>query len=477
MVEMKNLGAEALKGVVRTVTQSGTIRRLTLKEGIAELHKRLILEQSDVYPLKEQEDKFYMARAMLHSIDRTMSRGVSRGCRNALTGIVVDKMLSGGGAEAKERFNREFGFRPPQFLAISPTDDCNLRCIGCYANSGVHRAEKLDFDVFDRIIRETRELWGSHFTVISGGEPFLYKGILDIAEKHKDTFFLVYTNGTLINEKVAKRLAELGNVTPAISVEGFERETDARRGKGVYKRIRKAMHNLKDAGVPFGLSVTATKHNAEIITSDEFYDFYFEKEPQATYGWIFHYMPIGRSYTLELMPTPEQRLSMWERNREIVRERNVLIADFWNDGTVSDGCISAGRAGGYFYINWNGDCAPCVFAPYAVHNINEVYRSGGNLNTVLNSGFFKAIRKWQNEYGYGQPKDKKGNLLRPCAIRDHYGMYHELLNDYHPRPIDENARDAMNDEKYCKKLTAYGERIEQLTGNMWKREYLKRGLN
>ncbi|OYD13870.1 hypothetical protein CH333_09665 [candidate division WOR-3 bacterium JGI_Cruoil_03_44_89] len=184
-------------------------------------------------------------------------------------------------------------------------------------------------------------------------------------------------------------------------------------------------------------------------------------------------MPIGRSYTIELIPTPEQRLFMWEKNRKIVRERKIFIADFWNDGTVSDGCISAGRTGGYFYINWNGDCAPCVFAPYAVHNINEVYKNGGNLNTVLNSEFFKAIRKWQDEYAYKQPKEKKGNLIRTCAIRDHYGMYHEVLKCHKPHPIDKDARDALNDEEYRKKLTAYGERIEELTKGIWEKEYLQ----
>ncbi len=474
MVKIKGLGAKTIKGFVHTAVRNSTIRELVLKKVVDEVYKKLILEESDIYPLKEQQDKFYIASALLHSIDRTMSNSISPKCRDALLNIVVGKILTGGDTEPKKKFFDEFGFAPPTFVTISPTKACNLKCIGCYASSGDKNAEKLDFDVFDRIIRETRELWGSHFTVISGGEPLLYKGIFDIAEKYKDTFFLMYTNGTLIDEKIARRLAKLGNVTPAISVEGFEEETDARRGKGVYKRIRQAMNNLESAGVPFGLSITATKQNVDIITSDEFYDSYFEKEPRAMYGWIFHYMPIGRSYTIELMPTPEQRLLMWEKNRKMVREQNIFIADFWNDGTVTDGCISAGRTGGYFYINWNGDCSPCVFQPYAIHNINEVYKNGGNLNTVLNSELFKAIRKWQDEYAYKQPKDRKKNLLRPCFIRDHYGAYQKLLECHKSYPIDKEARDALNDEEYRKKLTAYGDKIEELTKDIWEKEYLQK---
>lgn len=222
-----------------------------------------------------------------------------------------------------------------------------------------------------------------------------------------------------------------------------------------------------------GLKKRLRHVNVDIVTNDKFYNFYFEEEPKAIYRWIFHYMPIGRIYTIELMPTPEQRLFMWEKNRKIVREQKIFIADFWNDGTVSDGCISAGRTGGYFYINWNGECAPCVFAPCAVHNINEVYQNGGTLNTVLNSEFFKAIRKWQDEYAYKQPKDKKGNLIRTCAIRDHYRMYYELLKCHNPCPIDKDAREALKDEEYREKLTAYGEKIEELTKDIWKKEYLQ----
>ena len=98
----------------------------------------------------------------------------------------------------------------------------------------------------------------------------------------------------------------------------------------------------------------------------------------ALYGFIFQYMPIGRSFTLDLMPTPQQRLWMWRRSWEIIRERQIFLADFWNHGTLSQGCISAGRdnGGGYLYVDWNGAVSPCVFMPYSPVNINDVLRRG-----------------------------------------------------------------------------------------------------
>ena len=168
----------------------------------------------------------------------------------------------------------------------------------------------------------------------------------------------------------------------------------------MYERILKAFRNLRRVGVPFGISVTATRFNVDTLTKDEFWDFYM-LEQGALYAWIFQYMPIGRRYTLDLLVTPEQRLRLYEYEmHHLLRERGLWVADFWNSGPVSDGCISAGRTGGYLYIEWNGNVTPCVFFPYAVDNVKDIYARGDDIDVVLDAPLFKAIRRWQNAYSY-----------------------------------------------------------------------------
>ena len=75
------------------------------------------------------------------------------------------------------------------------------------------------------------------------------------------------------------------------------------------------------AGVPFGVSITVTRNNADVALSDAMIDRYFEEEG-AIYFWIFQYMPIGRSYTLDLVVTPEQRLA----NLVVQRRARWLLA-------------------------------------------------------------------------------------------------------------------------------------------------------
>jgi len=65
-----------------------------------------------------------------------------------------------GDATAKGRFRARHDAGAPDFLAISPGKACNLRCEGCYANSGEH-GEKLDFATVDRLVRDAHDDWGS----------------------------------------------------------------------------------------------------------------------------------------------------------------------------------------------------------------------------------------------------------------------------------------------------------------------------
>ena len=109
-----------------------------------------------------------------------------------------------------------------------------MRCAGCWA--GKYEVSTLPYETFARILKEAKEL-GIHFIVLSGGEPFAYKDLLRAAEEHPDIAFMVYTNGTLIDEQVADKLVATGNLSPVISLEGWREETDARRGPGVYDKI------------------------------------------------------------------------------------------------------------------------------------------------------------------------------------------------------------------------------------------------
>ncbi len=458
----------------------GPIRRAIASNMEARIRSRGDIPASELrHPPAIEQDKVALALALLGAAERGLARGQigAPALRALVKTLASDTLVKRGGTSAKDRFRaRHQGQTPADFLVISPGKACNLRCRGCYANSGANR-ERLDWDTFEHIIRDAHDNWGSRFFVISGGEPLAWRdgdrNFLDLAERFPDCFFVMYTNGTLITDAVAKRLGRMGNVSPALSIEGMKERTDARRGEGVFDKVVAAMTRLKREGVIIGNSLTATRENADEILSDDVVGKFFD-EMGATYAFVFHYMPIGRSFTLDLMATPEQRLRLFEREWSLVRNKHIFIADFWNSATATNGCVAAGRPGGYFHINWNGDVSPCVFVPYSPANVKETFAAGGSLDDVWAKPFFSDIRNWQRDYGYREANEKCPdchNWLAPCIIRDHHSDFMEIVRRHDPKPTDEDARAALADAEYHEGLTKFGQELENLTGPVWRERY------
>jgi len=308
---------------------------------------------------------------------------------------------------------QQAGAVTPCTVVIEPTDRCNLSCPGCYAKSTRDGCD-LPYERLAQVVQEVIEM-GVTLVTVSGGEPFLREKvdgtITRLARRFADRGFLVYTNGTLIDQKIADRLAAVGNVFPAISVEGFEHQTDARRGRGVYAQNRRVRQLLRERGVMAGFSVTVTRENCEAICTDDFIDLRIEEGDM--FGWFFLLQPIGRSPRTDLMVTAEQRALLREtvyRWRE--EDRPIFLGDFWNDGPIVDGCIAGGKY--YFHIYANGDISPCVFSPVACGNIFDIingrspYRSLSDF--VHRNPVFRAFREEQSRIT---------DRARPCLLIDH----------------------------------------------------------
>jgi MoaA/NifB/PqqE/SkfB family radical SAM enzyme len=280
---------------------------------------------------------------------------------------------------------------------------------------------------------------------------------MDFFARHDDMLFMVYTNGTCITEKVAKRMNEIGNVAPMISVEGFKEDTDKRRGRGVYDRTSKTMEWLKNYGVLFGFSAMVTKKNSEILGSAEFFNHYIEKG--CKFGWLFQYIPIGRCPDVSVMATPAQRMKLRKDVERISETKPIFIGDFWNDGHYIGGCLAGGKH--YLYITNNGNVEPCVFANFYVDNIKDK-----SLKEILQSGFFTAIRE-------AQAFSVNKNLLAPCMIIDHPRTLRDLVKKFEAKGSHDEDIQLIKDEKIVRHLDEYSKNVNQLTGPEWEGEYSK----
>ena len=198
-------------------------------------------------------------------------------------------------------------------------------------------------------------------------------------------------------------MLDVGNLIPAISVEGYEEDTDFRRGQGTYQRVMKAMEILKRKKLMFGASSCYTRKSVGLIGSDEYFDQVIRWG--AKFMWMFAYTPVGKGAVTDLMITPEQRKNMYYTVRRLRDEKPLLAMDFYNDAKYVNGCIAGGRT--YLHINANGDIEPCAFIHYSDANIRT-----DTLLDALQKPLFM-------EFAKGEPFND--NMLRPCPLVDNPG--------------------------------------------------------
>jgi MoaA/NifB/PqqE/SkfB family radical SAM enzyme len=416
---------------------------------ITKLIEKIVPDESKQFLQKTR--KLLVKYPNMLSYTKRSVAGISANCRQK---VLENLLLQGVLKNFKVRTENEKQGHAPLFaLLISPTMRCNLNCKGCYAKN-YGRQNDLPFEVFDRVITEGKKMGVAVFTIL-GGEPFVYPRLFEIFEKHSNAYFHVYTNGTLINEEVCKKIAKLGNVGITFSIEGFKEETTFRRGEGVYKKVMAGMELAKKHGIPFGYSVCVTKNNIKKVVSDKFVNLMLKKG--AVLGWYFLYMPVCGDTNLDLMPTPKQRLFLKERVDAIRTTKPILLVDFWNDAPLVGGCIAAKQ---YAHVNNNGDLEPCIFTHFSQVNVKDT-----SLMEALDFPFYSELRKIQ-------PYNK--NLFLPCMLIDNPHIFRELHAKYvNLKATHPGAQGLINDLE--KDVDKYSKEMEELYTPVWEKRLREEG--
>lgn len=346
--------------------------------------------------------------------------------------------------------NREkYGCNVPWLILMDPTSACNLKCTGCWAAEYGHKLN-LTYDELDNIITQGKEL-GIHFYIMTGGEPLVRKAdIVKLAEKHNDCAFHIFTNGTLIDDELCQKTKELGNISYALSLEGYEEVNDSRRGEGVFHKVMEAMDRMKKYGLLYGISVCYTSRNYKVVTSDEFMDMVIDKGCRL--AWYFHYMPVGNDAAVELMLSPEQREYIVHRIREIRSMdggKPIFAMDFQNDAEFVGGCIAGGK--NYLHINANGDVEPCVFIHYSGANIREK-----TLLECLQQPLFMA---YKNNMPFND------NMFRPCPMLENPEFIQRMVKETGAKSTDMISPENVDD--LIGKTTPYADNWKEKADKLW----------
>jgi MoaA/NifB/PqqE/SkfB family radical SAM enzyme len=336
-----------------------------------------------------------------------------------LIDICAQSVAKGGGmsALAKIAFQRRQALRRqaaerrggtvPSVLIASVTRRCNLDCAGCYAKrirpAGEGRAELTD-DRFMELFEEASRL-GVGAILVAGGEPFLRPELLERIASMRGIVAPVFTNGTLLDDEAAKLFGPNSSLVPVFSVEGDELFTSERRGSGVHEAVLSGIGRVRDKRGLFGLSVTVTSRNANLVLSPNFLCALAGLGAAGLF--LVEYVPVAPGTEgLVLDDAQRSRLNAPGLGRGLPYPIIRLPGDEEEYG----GCLAAGR--GFAHLSPEGELEACPFAPFSDTNAAEA-----GLEGALASPLLAAIRE-----RHGELVETKGG----CALRDKGGWVASL---------------------------------------------------
>ena len=157
---------------------------------------------------------------------------------------------------------------PRPVVVWNCTRQCNLRCLHCYANAGNRRPRgEMDTTAGKAFIHDLAD-FGVPVLLFSGGEPLLREDLFKLASfaAEQGIRLALSTNGTLITDKVAKEIGNIGFAEVGISLDGIGADNDRFRGKiGAYQAALKGIRNCIALGIRVSLRLTITRFNYQDI--------------------------------------------------------------------------------------------------------------------------------------------------------------------------------------------------------------------
>jgi radical SAM protein with 4Fe4S-binding SPASM domain len=270
-------------------------------------------------------------------------------------------------------------FNAPLYIAWEVSLICNAQCVHCYSASGptAKSTGELNTEEALNMIDDLAES-GLLILAFSGGEPLLRKDIFELIERavERNLVVNVASNGYLINERMAKKIAASGVRSVTISLDATTEalHDEFRQRKGLFKKAIEAVGFLEKEGVRVVVSFTPTLMNYH--ESRAVVDLAYSLGASAVN--MSEYVPAGRGTQLLALPPDllRQVIQEWIDMRKEYAGRMQII---WHDCRAAllvaeedrdkySGC-GAGKLTARIMVD--GTLTPCVFLSTPAGNLKQ----------------------------------------------------------------------------------------------------------
>lgn len=263
--------------------------------------------------------------------------------------------------------NRKF----PRAIELVYNNSCNFNCEHCSTKAPLGEAQPplMPFDEISRLADEAHEL-GIFELNLHGGELTIDPGqifsLLDAIKPERFYTFLT-TNGYLMTQELANRLAKAGVDRVSVSLDSMNPEIhDGFRGvKGAHERAVRALEYVKISGMKPYVNITVGHFNALSEDVEELCRFSSEN---GYITFINIAIPSGNwKGRFEVMIDEQDKA----RLNELRKKYKNVFRDLWNvfdknyEGVF--GCQTLSK----LYVTPSGDVLPCSFIHIKIGNVYE----------------------------------------------------------------------------------------------------------
>ncbi len=256
-------------------------------------------------------------------------------------------------------------------LELELSRACNLRCIYCYASSGLPMENELSLPEIQDVVDQAVALGAKKIIVLGGGEPLLYSYLIDVIDYilSKGVKADLFTNGTLITPSKARALYDRG-VAVVVKMNSRRPEIqDFLAGHpGTFQAIERGIEALKAVGYPdekhiLGVETVICRQN-------------YEELPQL-WQWARKQgiIPYVEVMTLQgrAKEHPDLEVSI-QKSRTLFETLARIDAEEFDNKWIPHPPLAASHCARHEYsctVVANGDIHPCPGVNLSVGNIRE----------------------------------------------------------------------------------------------------------
>ncbi|MHA2392102.1 MAG: radical SAM protein [Promethearchaeota archaeon] len=272
---------------------------------------------------------------------------------------------------------RIFRYTFPVAMTFAVTYQCQCKCIHCSAGMHIKRnIPELSTLEAKYVIDQSQNL-GVSIIAFTGGEPLLRDDIFELISyvDKKKAVPILFTNGLLLSDEVAEKLAKAGLYSIFVSIDSpDQKEHDDLRGRSnLFEVAIDGIKKMKSKGVFVGISSYATRSATERGMYKRLYS--LAREIGVDNVILFDGVPTGKMLkdTSEML-TAEQREEIREYSAKIFNQQLIppLSSQSWQnsiEGYLGGiGCLAANIQ---YYVSAYGEVTPCDFSPLSFGNIKK----------------------------------------------------------------------------------------------------------